>query len=304
MAATELPIPAELLDEAPPITDADLDRLFDAADALAHDAAIDYAEAVRMVREEHPTAGWMIGGDNEAEWAGRKLAEALAEVGRYQQQAAAWAEKISRWLDEVTRKPMRTAMFMDEKLQDYAIGLRAFGGPATLNLPSVVVKTTEQQPKAEVVDNDALAAFLEQAFEFAFEVAGGTDMIETDRWKAWAAAIEDQGVELVDVVRREAKVYVNPFRKLVSIKREEVDVWDVTVHLSCGHSYSWTTSDDNPETPERGESKDCGACIERVAVTHSTIGRQVRSFVAGPDGKELPGVEVKPGSVKATVTPR
>ncbi len=204
-AMSDMPIPAEVFADVPPITDDDLDRYFDAVDRIAESDSVD-----REVAEEWLSSGetadyphativarWSIEDDGSAAWAAAKWSTAVDEVERLRAQADDWASRIELWFSQASRRSERTAVHMAALLCDYGLRRRESTGEATLSLPSASVRTTKHQASVEVVDDDLAAAWCELV---------PADVLEK--------MLEDDEV----LVRHTAKVYVGPLRRLVRVE--------------------------------------------------------------------------------------
>lgn len=318
MALPDFPLlPPELAVDSPPLTDDDLATYFAVMDAgpnagMSHTGQEDpeMAEAVELGAVVH---GWRVEADDQAEWALRKLALANEELRRLAEQAQEWQARIGAWFQQAAHTHQRTAAYMEERLADYALRLREVGGPATLQLPSGTIKTTEQKPKVEVADDALLARMLDEALAEPTRALSEEDAAAYKAWRdAWAKLVAeaDQPVELV---KRTPKVYVGPLRKLVRAEERPTGQTRWVLSLSCDHELATVTDDDasEPARPKLGEGLACSLCP-----TDSIDGETISTVVAieeikltelvpvGPDGEPVPGAMVNPGGIVPKVEAR
>lgn len=303
-------LPPELAADAPPLTDTELDELFRWADDTAdehhqpwRDVLADCSPTPEVVTPHLSVLiRWRIEDDEAAEWAGRKMATAAENVKRAGEQRDAWVARITDWYDEVTKRDRYTVVAMEARLEDYGARVRAAGGPATLTLPSVTIKSTVTNPKAEVDDDEAVAVYIEAALS--------NDQGEPDK-AAWMGALDGAGLDMRDLVKREAKVYVQPLRSLVQLGEVD-DGQRAVVTLSCDHVVDMpVTGLDDLAIPSPGELGPCTVCPAdpidgppQVHVTHVEVVEVKRPAVLGPDGREVPGTVVNPGGVTVKAKPR
>ncbi len=112
------PIPPELMDE--PMSEAQ--RAIEAAFAVAETADLTIIEAIELLADE-PAEGdgepvrWRVENDDDAEWAMRHHATALAELEALRARAQRWQEKIQVWFEQAGREPARTAEFFGAHLE-------------------------------------------------------------------------------------------------------------------------------------------------------------------------------------------
>lgn len=299
----------DLLTE-PPLTDLDLQRLYDAADELANASGVDWQQCLLDLAASSPTdhvatpaAGWRITDEGGAQWAGATMALADAELAHLRELATEWLQRIKEWEVEQGRKPARTRAHMELLLTDYGVRVREAGGPATITLPSVVIKTTDAQPKATVTDDEVLGAFIEQALRGD---NGQPELVE-----AWLAALDASGLTPTDLLRRTAKVYLDPLRSLTTLGHVS-EGWRFTATLACGHTIDRPCSGlDDLGVLQVAEVVACPACSpdpiegDRAhPVAEVVVYEQTRPVVLGPDGVELPGTEVDPGGITARAKAR
>lgn len=310
---TTAELPPHLAAE-PPLTDLDLQRLYDAADELANASGVDWRQCLADLAESSPTehvatpaAGWRITDDGGAEWAGAHLALAQDALRPLRELAQDWVARINDWLAEVSRPYLRTELHMEDLLADYGLRVRAAGGPATITLPSVVIKSTDTKPKARVADDEVLAAYIEGELRAASTTA--EDGVE--RFMAWANALEAAGLTPADLVKRTAKVYLDPLRSLTTLAELSAG-WRFTATLACGHTIDRAcTGLDDPDMLQVAEVVGCQVCSadpiegeQGRPVADVVVYEVTRPAVLGPGGVELPGTEVDPGGVTAKAKAR
>lgn len=320
MSALDPIMPPELAVEREPMTDADLESYFDLEGTSPGDGTNDAPEADLAAASF--VSRWRIEDDEAAEWAMRKLAIATEDVTRLREQADEWGIRIARWFEQASRQPAKTASFMEERLEDYGIRIRlADPKVKTIPLPSGKIKTTGSEACAEVEDDEAAAEFLETLHRFLAEQAAEdpddplaelVDPEAEERLHAWRQLLDEKGVELGDLVRRQAKVYVGPLRKLVTLGDYPTGQTQWTISLSCDHEQVVITDDgaSEPAPPTLGEALTClqcpsdpieGAKVGTVVAVQSEA--LTATVVVGPDGQPVPGVTVKPASTTAKVVP-
>ena len=212
MSAFEQPIPAEVFyDEAPPLSDEDLDQLFAAVEHLAdgdadvvEEVAFHEAMSVLAGPDDLPstphaqaTARWEVT-DDTAAWAAAKYAEASVTLDQLAVQAEEWRARIEHWFRQASRRHARTAAFMEQRLEQYALRVREDGGPATIPLPAATLRTTVRKPSVIVEDDDAVAAWADSV----------------------PAGVLEEMLDGVELVHRTVKVAVVPLRKLVRVQEE------------------------------------------------------------------------------------
>lgn len=310
-------LPPELMVDTPPLTDADLRAYFDSMEP-EYDREGTMPEEV--LGREH-VRSWQITDHGAAQWAGALLALAEADMRPNEELATYWHQRIDAWLADATKEQRRTAELMRAKLEDYALRIRAAGGPATITLPSVVLRTTKAEPKVEVADDETVAAYLERLFHWAFSDPEdepallcedpvtpeyATWMAQQEHRQAVAAAIVEALGEATpaDVVKRAPKVYVGPFRRLVHLGHVSTG-WRARVELECEHWADGPCSGlDDPELPAIGAVVTCQQCepdaIEGAPERHVadvTVYEETEPAVFGPDGLVVPGTEVNPGGL-------
>lgn len=300
MNPDDLPIPAEMFAEGPPpFGDDDLDALFGLVDTIAKDAGTASAEALACLRRDDVdyapaeavrAARWRVEDDRAAAWAAARLAEAEAERRRLSDQAADWRARIDAWEQHATRRPARTAEHFRGLLEDYGLRVRS-ADPlrATITLPSATIRTTAKKEAVEVLDDAAVAAWLDLA-------------CDGDRGLKLRAALDEAGVTLDDLVQWRPKVYVGPLRKVTRPASRETDGVRATVILACAHDLSYVAADENaPDVPDRGDSVYCVDCGAAAFVEEVRFSALVERLAIGPDGDPVPGLAVRPPSTDVRV---
>lgn len=319
MSAAELPLPADLAYETPPITDDDLDALFgyqathegDSDLVLALDAAGEgYADHVVAAL---PAFRFAVTDLGSAEWTLRKRVAAQAEVDALAEQRDAWMERIGHWFDQASRRPAQTVAWADRLLEAYALAERERDDKVkSIPLPSGVIKTTASPAAAEVTDDAALARYLDAVL--LADPGRALDDAELAVRRAWRAAYDavvEKATTPVTLVQRTPKVYVGPLRKLVTVG-EQVIGHRVTVVLSCDHEWSYITNADDPAGEHVvGTFAPCTVCepdpidgAQSWPIRHVEVAPETEPAVLGPDGEVVPGVVVKPATVTAKVDAR
>lgn len=159
-AHDDLPIPADLALDEPPITDTDLDTYLDVVDEGDDPdlfaAAVDDSGRPRGPKFVHQ---WRIEDDSAAEWAMRRVAAFDAEVSSMAERADEWATRIRAWFENGTRPLARRRAFFVAHLERYATVRREQTGKATLNLPSGKVSTRSAGAAVVVADEAAVIAW-------------------------------------------------------------------------------------------------------------------------------------------------
>ncbi|QOR55366.1 MAG: hypothetical protein SHS37scaffold145_17 [Phage 71_18] len=308
------PLPPELAGDPDQfLTDEDLAYLYAKADELAEASGVDWRQCLTDLAGlgspdvAGPGARWQITDDAGAQWAGAHLAMAEAELRRLHEQAHDWVQRIINWEAEEGRNAARTSAHMTQLLEDYGVRVREAGGPATITLPSVVIKTSEVKPKATVTDDEALADLLDMLYARATTGDEAWDA----RARAWADATLAAGLDPSELVKRTPKVYVGPLRSLVKLGTVS-DGWRYSARLACGHHVEAAcVALDDPDVPARGDVMRCPVCppdaiegdvsqpVELVVIREIT-----RQVVLGPDGQQVPGTDVDPGGIRPNATPR
>lgn len=314
-------LPPELAVDSPPFSDDDLLAYFDADDPTE-----DGMRSFPQVEGADRVARWYITDDEGADWAGRKLARSTENLKRLAEQRDAYVRRITDWFAEVSRVDARTIAKMEALLEDYGFRVREAGGAATLTLPSVVIKSSAHQPTADVSDDELAAAYWEGLFQRVFSPAGDEPTHDPDHPEVrhdWLVdeqerqALADRITEALgeatpeDVVARKAKVYVGPFRRLVTLGQVP-DGYRAVIMLTCDHVVDMPCDGlDDLAVPSPGEATTCTACpadpIEgwpSVHVREVEVSQVMRPAVLGPDGVEVPGTEVDPGGVTVKAKPR
>jgi hypothetical protein len=280
------PIPPELMDE--PVEQDAAVAAIEAAFGFADTSEVPLHQAIEMLADAEPES-WRITSDDEAEWAGRHLATATAELEALRARAHAWQERIQHWFEQAAREPARAAEFFGSHLEWYGRRVRAESERKSVALPSVKITTRSSPAAAEVADEPAVAE--------------------------WALGIWDEGGSIAPPQPR--KVYVGELRKLTKVV--EVIDWARLV-LASAEVVEWVRSGCQFGTPGGGlegaaldavvgevcpqvgdgwpnpeEATDLVAVVEALA-THL----EVHTLA---DDQLVPGVIVRPESVSVTVSP-
>lgn len=298
-AVPDMPIPPELaLAGGEPYTLEEIDLYYDVMAVGPTDGRDEDPGPVELAAEIH---AWQIEADDQAEWAGRRLALAAEEVARLQEQANEWAARIGHWFEQASKRPRQRVGFFEDRLADYALRVREAGGPSSLVLPSVTVGTTLHKPAVKVEDDARLADYL------AIAGTNGTQ----EGFDAWNRAWASVDFEEDDLVKTTQKVFVVPLRKLVHVEEIEEQLWDCSAILSCGHTVDLgaQTAPDDFAVPDRGDLMACpsgdGHDPGFSYPVSATVTRQRKRLAAvGPDGIEVPGCTVSEASVSASVKVR
>lgn len=321
------PMPADFAMEAPPLTDADLDAFLAYVDQAEADdlpavragsvvATLDEASAnpgpfAEHVRAAVPAYRFSVDDDETAEWALRRLAEYEATLADLAEKRDAWMRRIGEWFDQASRQPARRARFFTEHLEDYGRRHReANPKVATIHLPSGQIKTSKSSPAAEVVDDGAVADWIDLRLT---RPPAGVDDAAIARWQAWCAAVRAAAPDPTSpLVVRTPKVYVGPLRKVVTITERHV-ADRVTIAWACDHTLAHTVPVETPRhldpTPEVGEMTACRQCPfdaidgvpPMVAVREVSREPLTEHVVLGPDGEPVPGTTVRPGGLTPKV---
>lgn len=266
VSALEEPVPAEMFVADAPLSDADLDAYLAWADEHAWDEDEPGSDPLAEV-DENPAAyrddlvaalpvyRWAIADLNDAEWAMSTLATARDQVRVLAEQRDEWMRsaqsRIDRWYQRASRRPARTAAVMAAKLERYGLEQRAADPKCkSVPLPSGVIKTTEAKPKAKVLEDDMVAAIINRG------LLAGVD-------GPWYQALHDAEVKMDDLIVESTKVYVGPFRKIVTVAEVPTGVVTVVVDLSCEHVVSdefGADEDPDEHVPALGSSLVCATC--------------------------------------------
>lgn len=273
------PIPPELMDEPEGASEAL--AAIEAAFGLAESAEVSLAQAVVMIADAEPQ-GWRVRSDEDAEWAGRHLAEATAELEALRERAARWQERIEAWFVQAAREPAKAAEFWTAHLDWFAREQRE-AGRKSVKLPSVKLSTRSTAACAEVADEEALVA--------------------------WALATWDEGGTVAPPQPR--KAYVGELRKLTRV----VEVIDrARLVLAGGEVIQWVRWQGEEPPPDldpgcvAGERcpsvgdgwpspEDAEDLVGQVEVLAS------HAEVHDAYGAAVPGVTVRPEHISVTVEP-
>ena len=256
----------DLTDLLPPELASTDDTLPD--DVLAYVAGEDAALVEAAVPEVAERADrWEVADDGAAEWAMRHLAAAEDALAAVDQQRDEWVERIARWYDEATRPHLRTAEFMRGRLADYGDRARA-EGRNTVALPSGKVATRKAPAAVEVVDEDAVLAWLDTVPEDA-------DVAEARKVKV--------------------SVVVTPLRKATDLAEVPAG-WEV--ELDDGSTDYVQTVGDAP--PAVGDVVLLDGTERTIVAVHGNAGTELVALYVG---ERVPGVRVRPEGHTVNVKP-
>lgn len=309
-AAPELILPPELA-VAPggePFTDDDLDRWGEAVTGMAAmlgGSLTDAARSLALVGDEphhgavvlpEQVRGYRIEEDDHAEFCLRQLALEEATIAQLQLQADEYQARIRHWFDQESRRHAGRAAALEERLEDYGLRRREATGSATLTLPAGKIATTHTDPKAAVLDEEAVAAWADTVPDEVIATKLGSG---------------DEPGERGQLVVRKPKVYVAAFRKLTTVQRIVVGV-EVVATLECGHILTTRLMGDEPSgQAPTVERVPCGVCppdpIEGdvlQTVVEVTTEPVYELQVVDLAGDVVPGTAVEPERVTAKVTAR
>lgn len=322
MSLADLPLPPELAyDDAPPLSDADLEAWEASVLALADDVSLSVEEAAATLLEaaEHPqllvTATalteaelrasldlpqapmvlpsegatietkppFRIADDGCAEWAMRHLAAIDGDLAELRERAQGWTQRIQAWFDSSARPLQARRAFFDYHLSRYGAERRAETGAATVKLPSGKVATRQVQAAAKVADEAQVLA--------------------------WAKG-NLIGEDLEAVVKVVEKVLVRGLQAHTTV--EPVPVHQrVTWTMACGH-YDYLVTDHEAIADEIvtvGEVRPCPTCrVEQgmdatSPVSHVETEQVTRLAVLDSGGEEVPGAMVEDAHLSITVSP-
>lgn len=327
--STAEPLPPIDLTDAPPLSDADLDAYLSWAedhpwheDPSDVDPLAEVAEAPDAYRDDLvaalPVYRWTIGSLADAEWAMARLAEAQGHLDVLNAQRTEWMraaqDRIERWYARASRRSTHTVNVMAAKLERYALDQRAADPKVkSVPLPSGVVRTTESQPSAKVLDEAQAAIYVQSNIE----VELGMPADDPDLPTPWADAYRASGITSLDaLVRWDPKVYVAPLRKIVTVAEVPTGAETVVLDLSCGHDVSErfdATADAKAAesmAAALGGLTECPSCepdpIEGPLMQHIVAVQRIPEMewrVVGPDGEPVPGTTVDLGGVTAKAVP-
>ena len=234
---------------------------------------------------------WTVEDDGSAEWALRKLTEALDEAAALDASLAAFVAPFHEWAERERsgRKiPERVARWT-ALLQDYAIRRREATKEATLWLPSGKIATTGRKAAPEIEDPEAVVEWARARSE---DGKGGGLVETTTRPKAR---------EISEIIR----------------VAERPTTATLLLALECGHEAEILLPDlptpEEAETPVDVAGLDpvaCHACHDVIegtplrAPAAASIRVDSRLVVLDPEtGEEVPGIGVRPARTTAAVTP-
>lgn len=304
-------LPPELAyDDAPPLTDADLERWEAAVMGLADEGAMDDEAAAFQLLEalDQPALlatpsemdaarslpqalilvdaaqveqrrPWRIEDDNAAEWAMRVVASIDADLADLAEKADGWQQRIQHWFRQGRRPLLARRVLLEHHLKDYARRERERDPKRkTVKLPAGSVSSRAGSPQAKVVDEAQVIA--------------------------WARAnlTDDACAEVVKVVE---SVLVSKLREVVTVG-DVVDAYDWEATLACSHveeGYSLTIED----VPDVAEIRVCDVCaVDPDAPTNQPVAsvqvrERTRLAVLDGEGNEVPGAMAEPGATTFSV---
>lgn len=283
-----MPIPPELAVDDEPVPGWLLEQWANHVLTEADDAGMDLADmADTMLTADDDTADevqrWQITDDGAAEWAMRHLAVLNTERGQLSAQADEWVRRIRFWFDQAVRPIDVRAVFFTRHLERYALRRRAEDPKAkTLNLPSGRVATRLTSPAVAVYDEERLIAWCKENLE-PDETATVIRVTE----KVLVAELRHH-VVLVEVP---AKVVVSPCGCITppihppdSATGMEAPVEFVT----AAEVVAWSV----------GTEVRCPSCADYGLVAQWA---ETYHVVRDAAGRPVPGADVRPGDVRATV---
>lgn len=144
------PIPPYLTDEP-----TDGEALIDDYAETAARMGVSIPEAVEMVADADAER-WRVRTLDDAEWAGRMLAEAETVIDGNRARAEAWTERIDTWFRASTSSAHRSAQVWRAHLEWWGRQQRAASpsGKFSASLPSVKVRTTGHQAAVVITDDE------------------------------------------------------------------------------------------------------------------------------------------------------
>lgn len=108
-------------------------------------------------------APWRIDGERTANWALRRLADAMADIAAAEAVAAEQRQRTDAWLERRCAAARRTASFMESRLKDY-LRARVAADPRlrTIPLPDGDLKATASTSLLPATTDDALLAWCKE----------------------------------------------------------------------------------------------------------------------------------------------
>ncbi len=213
-----------------------------------------------------PVQRWHIDGTGSAAWAMAHVARAESALSDLQAQAIDWYGRIDAWLAHEAAPHRATVAFFEAHLERYALELREVDPKArTLVLPTGKVSTRSTSPKVTVTDEAAVIAW---ADDFAPEA-----------------------------VARDPKVKLTELRRHVIVKEMLTHAW---ITHSCGCKVS-VSDEEGLDIPPVGTGIECSECgAEALIGMVEPLASKLLPVTV--DGGFVPGVDVDPGGVTASVS--
>jgi phage host-nuclease inhibitor protein Gam len=300
----DLPLPAELTyDDAPPLSDADLEAYGDAAVQAAHDHLLEVEEVdlALLVTEADdgyaarhlvPVAvrSFRIEDDATADWAMAKVGAIDAELAELTSRADAYRRRIGAWFDHAAKPLVGRRRLLEGHLKDYARRERVRDPKRkTLVLPTGRVSSRgASAPSVKVADEDAVIA--------------------------WAKA-HLEGDELAAVVKVVESVRVSNLREHVTVGQLTVGLM-CEAWLECGCTVDrlvmLETPTTEPLTIEQrsavapwaiGEVVECGLCGAAFPVNQVATELHQINAVLDEAGAPVPGTIIEAPTTTFTVSP-
>lgn len=296
-------LPAELTyDDAPPLSDADLEAYGDAHVLAATDSGLNVEDVDPdlLVAEEGdayaarhlvPAAvrRFRIEDDGTAAWAMAKVADIDVALAELTDSADGYRRRIALWFDRAAKPLKGRRLLLEGHLKDYARRERERDPKRkTVTLPTGKVSSRSSQPAVKVADEA--------------EVIG------------WAKAhLEGDDLELV--VKVVESVRVSNLREHATIRQLTVGLV-CTATLECGCTLEQTVPLAEPtadgltiEVMQQlspwgaGEVLHCGLCDIDQAVTQISTTPDRIDAVLDPTGAVVPGTVIEYGTTTFTVAP-
>lgn len=303
-------LPAELTyDDAPPLSDADLEAYGDAAVTAATDSGmdvehVDYRELAAprdldgstnayaaSVFVPEAVRRWRIEDDDAATWAMAKVAAIDVELAELTAGRESYTRRIGRWFDKSAKPLVARRMLLEGHLKDYARRERARDPKRkTVLLPTGRVSSRGgSAPSVKVADEDAVIAWAKTHLE---------------------------GDELTAVVKVVESVRVSNLREHVAVGRLTVGLLCTATLTECACTVPELVMLEAPTTEgltieqrtalspwALGEVIDCGLCgVARVVESIATELHQIDA-VLDEAGAVVPGTIVEQPTTTFTVAP-
>lgn len=233
-------------------------------------------------------AAYEIPDDAQADWALRKYGEAKAEKAAIDAQHREYLEPVDAWYSRALSASgveKRIARW-EALLEDYALRRREATGEATAWLVAGALATTASKPRPKIADPEAVVAWAQEFYE-------GDDDLD--------AVVQVTSAPMIGEIKKRVRIGEKPVSE------------SITWTLECGHETTDAGFDLSPEDEPREPSidftipcHDCGDPIEGVPerqVVAAVVEIVTRPVIYDAAGEEVPGLEVEPGKVSATVKP-